>query len=423
MGNIRELKMSELQTLIENDILSGDYDPMLVFGKAGVGKTESLKTLAGQLNIGYKEIRLITMSEIDMYGLPTIVDVPIFDMNGQDTGKKRQVTIYVTPGMFPDERSDGEVGILVLDEITSCQPQVRAAAYQLLDVTRGLGEYRLPKKWKIIAIGNGEEDGGVFNGMESAFVSRAMTYRVEPDFKSWYTWAVNNNVNSSVIAFLKFGFDGNLTDLNETERSIGLLHRFDEDDPSSPFPCPRTWKKLSDKLNATEKRTGGKLDENMVEIYAAGAVGEKVAAQFCTFYTYNEGLLDPQDVLSGKLNGSELDAYQKSGKGGKEKIYLAIQSVVSTLARELSEDPKTNGKYTEESVIKVANVCNWCVGASKVGVDYAIAAISDLSDKVQGFKDIAVFDDAIPDGKSFDEDYCPSFLQWCSENHIMFGGH
>lgn len=417
MANIREIKMAKLQQMIRDDIEDGDYNPLMVFGKAGVGKTECLKSIAASMGIGYKEVRLITMSEIDMYGLPTIVEVPVFDQSGQVIeGQTRRVTVYVTPGMFPDARSDGEVGILVLDEITSCQPQVRAAAYQLLDVTRGLGEYRLPEKWKVIAIGNGEEDGGVFNGMESAFVSRAMTYRVEPDFASWSAWAVENGVNSAIIAFLKHGFmEG--TGIADTDRSVGLLHRFDEDDVSSPFPCPRTWKKLSDKLNRAEKRVGkGKVDIEDVEIYAGGAVGEMVAAQFAAFYAYSKNIINPDDVLAGKENGANMKNYNT------QESYLIVQSVVSALARELDADPHTNGVYSEDSVNKTANVCNWVVQvAENARLDYALDILQTLNNNVKGFVNIVLMDDLMSDESIFDKK-CPGFLDFANKHSIVLGG-
>ena len=56
-----------------------------------------------------------------------------------------------------------------------------------MDSKRALGTYKLPDKWKVISLGNGIDDGGVFNGMENAFLSRAMCYRIEPDLECWKT--------------------------------------------------------------------------------------------------------------------------------------------------------------------------------------------------------------------------------------------
>ena len=267
--NMMEISVDRFIKEIKLDLEDENYDPVIGIGKSGVGKTMSISELCEELGIGFCELRLVTLTEIDLLGIPTIE-------NGRTT--------YASNALLPDAKRDGEKGILVLDEITSCSSTIRAAAYQLLDSKRALGNYKLPEHWKVVALGNGIDDGGVFQGMEHAFLSRATCYRIEPNLDSWMKWAVNKGVNSSITAFLKF--------------DPTALHVFNPDEIASVFPCPRSWTALSKKLNAREKRNGGMLPLEQVELYAAGTVGVKVASEFSGFYSYNSKTVDPEDILS-----------------------------------------------------------------------------------------------------------------------------
>ena len=68
---------------------------------------------------------------------------------------------------------------------------MRAAAYQLLDGQRALGNYKLPEKWICVGLGNGPDDGGVFNGAEAALFTRCYGFRVAPNLESFKEYAQN----------------------------------------------------------------------------------------------------------------------------------------------------------------------------------------------------------------------------------------
>ena len=188
--NMMEISMDTFLNEIKMDLEDEIYEPMIGIGKSGIGKTMGIHELTQQLGIGFCELRLVTMTEIDILGIPKE------DANGRTT--------YAANSLLPDAKRDGERGILVLDEITSAQSTVRAAAYQLLDSKRALGEYKLPERWKVVALGNGIDDGGVFQGMEAAFLSRATCYRIEPNADVWVKWAISHDINSSVIAYIRW---------------------------------------------------------------------------------------------------------------------------------------------------------------------------------------------------------------------------
>lgn len=363
---------------IKEDLEDEIYDPMIGIGKSGVGKTMSIYELTQELGIGFCELRLVTLGETDLLGIPDIKD-----------GR----TTYASNDLLPMAERDGERGILVLDEITSAKSNIRAAAYQLLDSKRALGNYKLPAGWKVVALGNGIDDGGVFDSMENAFLSRATCYRIEPDFDTWKKWAIKNGVNKSVIAYVQFEPD--------------MMHKMEVDEIASVFPCPRSWTALSKKLNSREKKHGGILDEESVELYAAGAVGVEAASKFAAFYAYNSKTISPDDILSGKSKGTDI------GQVEPQVVYLVIQSLISQLKKELEEGHKGFGEFNADCIKRAANAAKWAIDVSSVRMDYGITCIQDLSSSVDSFNEMVISCEAF-------EEECPELLEFANKTQIKF---
>ena len=429
--NLMSLTPKQIIRLITESIQTGDYSPMLILGRAGVGKTVTVTDVAKNLGIGYKEMRLVNMSEIDTYGLPAVVEVPVIGRDGNPildaSGKPKMAkkTMYIPPALLPDAEVDGEEGILALDEITSCSRTVRAAAYQLLDSKRALGDYKLPPKWKVIALGNGESDGGVFEGMEGAFLTRCTAYRYEADADSWVSWAMNNGINGSVLAYIKNAPD-RLYVIPPGEEVDGRL-----------FPCPRTWEKLSSKLNAMEERTGKMLEQDDVMIYAGINIGQQIAAEFSAFYAYNVDTVNPADILDGKI--SVKDAMERlTSKDIKQEVILLSLSRLSQLytSRVQSE---MNRLGTTNDFAKVAmmsdlvwestiRLCNFLIATGdKIRTDLALTLLSDLAANCKAFTYFVMLDDSVCNTTSyakeggkvrnFDED-CPDFIEYAAAHGV-----
>lgn len=375
------VNISTFTRFIKEQMEDEDLTPVIGIGKSGVGKTESIFELTKELGIGFCELRLVTLMETDLLGIPTI----------NEHGK----TTWASNDLLPIAERDGERGILVLDEITSCTATIRAAAYQLMDSKRALGNYKLPDGWIVVALGNGPDDGGVFSGMESAFLSRGKCLRIEPELNTWKKWAIKKGVNSSVIAFLSFMPEH--------------LHDFDPDEIASVFPCPRSWTSLSKMLNNRENRNGGKpLDSDSIDVYAASCVGTAVAPKFGAFYSYNKSVIDIEDVLSGK-------APLEVSNFTSEVMYLVVQNLIKMISKELTEGYKGQGQFSMDAVKRTANACNWLIGVGKnSSLDFAIMAIQDLATNVTKFKELVLSDD------NFD-DACPNLLQFAQENSVIFG--
>lgn len=393
--NMMSVTIDEFIEEVENQLEEENYDPMIGIGKSGVGKTMSIYELCQKRGIGFCELRLVTLTEIDMLGIPTITP------DG--------TTTYASNDLLPRVSRDGEEGILVLDEITSASSTVRAAAYQLLDSKRALGNYKLPKKWKVVSLGNGASDGGVYNSMEAAYLSRAVCYRIEPDLDVWKKWAMNNDVNPSIPAFLTFD--------NQ------WFHKMDVDEIASIFPCPRSWVALSKMLNAREKRKGRILTEVEVTMLAAGAVGVEAATPFATFYRFNDEVkITPEQILSGEAIKSTGEVGNRVFKSvvpvsslEQQTVYITIQSVTKALAEKLKGYSSSMPESKKLAYIKpVVNVIAWAIAMGEERVDYAISTIQDISMSVESFVSIVMDEDGI-----FDE-MLPEFMTFAGKHSIVF---
>lgn len=376
--NMLEITIEQFVNIIREKLEDEDYDPVMGIGKSGVGKTMSIDELTKELGIGYREMRLITMNEIDVLGMP----------EKDEYG----ATTYAANTMLPRADRDGEAGILVLDEITSCSSTLRAAAYQLLDSKRALGNYKLPEKWLVVCLGNGIDDGGVFNNMESALISRCTAYRIEPNVESWKKWALNHGVNKSVVAFIS--------------QNPNYMHVMDPDQIASVFPCPRSWVALSKKLNAREARKGGLLDNDKVELYAAGAIGASLAPDFATFYAFNHQLVDPETILNGTADASIVQDL------GSEVRFLLIESLMQKV-QEMLKNKTGDEDFNGESLSRLANIVNFFIASYNVSKDFSTQGMTDLT----RIKEVA---DAILCSEELDT-LCPNLVDYCSDTGLTIG--
>jgi len=90
---MKSISIERFTRLIKEQIEDEDYTPILGLGLSGIGKTESPVELCREMGIGCKEMRLVTLTEVDMLG------VPIVTPEGR--------TDYASNNLLPDAKSDG----------------------------------------------------------------------------------------------------------------------------------------------------------------------------------------------------------------------------------------------------------------------------------------------------------------------------
>lgn len=328
------VSVAEFREIIKRQMKHGINRPVFGLGKGGIGKTESIAQLClEELHIGYKDIRLLLYSESDLKGIPYV-------------NQAHTHSIWLQNDILPRAERDGEQGILVLDEVTSCSKSVRTAAYQLLN-ERCLGEYQLPPGWQVVCLGNGEEDGGQFTGMEGNFANRCTVFQVVAEIESWKSWALEEKVHPYVLAYLSW--------------CPQHLHSYDPEKEEFVFASPRSWKAVSDLLHLFP------LDEKdpltTAQIY--GNIGTAVGRSFLAFCKMRGNIPQAQEILQNNA-----PCFSPSQEG----LLLLLQGVIFLMKEELSQE--TGHIFSETLVNHWVNGVNWMLSLNKV--EHQMLAIKDL---------------------------------------------
>ena len=391
--NMYSAPLTQITAQVRRQIEDGDYTPVTLLGKSGIGKTEAIRDLASDLRIGFREVRLSHYQESDLIGLPYI------DGSGH--------TRHATAGILPPSEDEGQ-GILLLDEVTSAPRSMRSAVYQLLDVGRCLGEYTLPQRWLVVACGNGPDDGGDFRGLEPAFMSRGFCWRVRETLADWKVWALQRDIHPAVIAYLTF--------------DPSKLHVMDPDRPLDMIACPRNWVKLSTQLKNLERRSPDhQVSAADLEFSAAGCVGQLCGPGFAAFYRCRSQMPDPGAILEGRSSASGLEGCSD------EVLYLTSEAVVRQLGEALSSRPDGKGvsfvdgshgrhvnDFSGRRLTVLVNAFNWLIDVGEtIRLDLALTALQDIGTLLGSSLNDLVLSDA------FDE-ACPRFAAFAEKNALLF---
>lgn len=371
-NNLPIVTVDTFTKIVEMQFKEKNFRPIFGLGKGGIGKTESIMTLAkNKLNIGYVDIRLLLYSETDLKGIPY-------------PNENHTKTIWLQNDILPTVEKDGSTGILVFDEITSCARSVRTAAYQLLNERR-LGEYTLPDGWMIVCLGNGEEDGGDYQGMEGNFANRCSVFNVIPDVDAWKKWALSNGVNELVTSYVSW--------------KPADLHSYNPDSETEMiFSSPRSWTAVSNILNLYGYNENDKILQSRI----LANIGSRVGQQFIAFCKFKKDTVDPKTIVAnGDMPKIE----------SQEILYITIASVIKIIGDSIKNDYiTTGGSVTERSIDYMANGLRWILSLKK---EYA----------VMGFKDLVAYDEQLIPKLIISSELkqkCPEILNFAITNKAIF---
>jgi hypothetical protein len=292
-------------------------------------------------------------------------------------------TIWLQNDILPVTERDGDKGILVFDEITSCPRSVRTAAYQLLNERR-LGQYNLPDGWLVVCLGNGEEDGGDFEGMEANFVNRCSVYNVVADLEAWKKWAFKNGINPLVSGYVSF--------------KPADLHSYDPNSETDlAYASPRSWEAVSNILNIY------KYDEKdeILNARLVANLGQRVGQQFKAFCKFKNKTVDPMDIVK---NGAmpKVDT--------QEVIYITIQGIVKIIGDKVNKSVELNSAPNAEAIQYAANGLRWILS---LRTEYA----------VMGFKDLISYNENVMRSLMLNTDMhkaCPELAEFAHNNIAVF---
>ena len=183
--------------------------PVLIWGKHGVGKTQSVIDFAKSKNWKIAYCAPAQFEEMgDLHGMPIIHD-PNTEIDGDE------MTIYSPPSWIPKEEGPG---ILILDDINRADDRMLRGIMQLLQNFELLS-WKLPSKWQIVATANPDDGNYSVTTMDDAMLTRMLHVTLEFDVKAWMKWAVENGIDQRGIDFVSI-YPESMTGQRTTPRSL-----------------------------------------------------------------------------------------------------------------------------------------------------------------------------------------------------------
>jgi hypothetical protein len=309
---------------------------ILARGPTGVGKSHLAKAISIELGLPFIDVRGSTMSEGDVGGYP--------DIEGM---KESGVMTFCMPSWFM--RACKEPVVLMLDELNRSLPGVQQSFFQLV-LDRELGNdkngvpYRLHPDTRVIAAVNHGAEYDV-NDMDPALLRRFWVCDLEPTSEDWISWAVENDIDSVVIDFIRENPGHLRVDPSKVE-------------PGTIVPTPASWHRLSDSLVhmgfAPSKVAGTKPP--IIYPTAMGFVGIEAGIAFTDFVQNYAKVISAEDILDGKVtDGSTLNASEVAGLLDKLAEHCKANKWSVTEAKNVAKFGKS---LTGEMMVQLWNKCS-----------------------------------------------------------------
>lgn len=288
--------LSHIMTNINKEGAQGIF----LWGPPGIGKSALVKQLAVEHGMELRDVRLPLLDPVDLRGLPMV-------------DKEAGVARWLPPDFLPKSKSK-KSGILFLDEINAAPPSIQASAYQLI-LDRKVGSYTLPPNWVVIAAGNRVSDRSVAYKLPSALANRFTHLEISPDTDEWVQWALTNEIDPLIIAFIK--------------SQPSMLFQFDPQRLPIAFPSPRSWAFASNLME---------LRHHDIFLYLSslqGTIGNAAKEQFRTFIEYENDVPNVEDILEGRY-------YEAPNPNQLDILYIIFANIITALLKNMTEDRVSN---------------------------------------------------------------------------------
>lgn len=295
--------------------------PVLLEGPPGVGKTSVLLQWTEVLK--REAIYLIgsTHAAEDFSGVPFL---------SQDKEYFSQV-----PPRFAQRMTQPNC-TLILDELTTVPPHVRAAMLAML-TERRLGECKIHSDTMMIGACNPASMAPNASPLEKSMANRFFHWQWKTDKKTWDAGMLSDAddfepgwIPVVPADYMRFAPEFGALLVTYTSKNSGDWLRIPESDEELSFPTPRSLKHLRDAM-AAAKATGAPADV-MLQV-CKGWIGKTTGANLMQFYSQRD-LVDPEEVLAGRVR------FEHDKKRPDLTITL-LTSVVTAIKQNYSEDRMT----------------------------------------------------------------------------------
>jgi len=312
--------------------------PLVLSGSPGIGKTEMVKQVAKEIGHDLIITHPVIGDPTDYKGFPHVCV--------NNDGKPDRAEFIPFDDLYALMHVKKDT-IFFIDDMGQATSTVQAALMQLV-LGRQVNGKNVSDKVVFFAATNRREDKSgvsrILEALKSRFVS---IVEVEADVEQWVEWAIENRVDPTVIAFIRFR--PNL--LNDFEPTANLENS----------PVPRTVNNVSKilSLNIDDEYVTGELIK--------GAAGEGFRVEFMQFMKMAKRLPNITSILmdpSGADVPEEVDIlYALTGAIASQVTLNNIDAVLQYAGRippEFSVKMAKDCKLYEPKIQMTDAFITWC---------------------------------------------------------------
>jgi hypothetical protein len=337
LTGVHSIDQATMMTIYRFSIEAGGN--VIIFGNAGVGKTECAIQAAQSKGREQVYLNLSVLEAPDLMGLPMI-------------DSETKLSEYATPKFLPIKGTRPQGVVLIVDEIDKAKPELQNPMLELFQFRSING--RALDIHSIIATGNLPEEGAFSLPVSHALTNRCMVYKVESSFDPWQQWATDSGINGLVVGFLS------------KNQEYLLMPPPEGDDTAYSHPSPRAWTQAARDLNLAAKES-----VDFQTMLVAGRVGQAAAVKFRVWldhYRHVEPIINKlvREGVKPNIDGMTVDRIMVCAIAGCGEI--------AKLGREAPSG--TDRAKQDEKIMKITkNVFGWM---NDIPSEFAIGAVKSV---------------------------------------------
>lgn len=296
---VRQVNHKELNILVKEYYKA--KIPLIVYGRFGIGKSVAIKDTAKELSEkqGRKFVEWNRINEDEKHNILenpkdffVFIDIRLSEYDSSDikglpefnSGKKSidfKVPIWAL--LMEQENSDG---ILFFDEISLAPPLVISSCYKILH-DRIINNSRINKNWGILSATNTDEDNAYTHTLASPLKDRCGEVTlVGASADNWTEWALKNEINSRIIAFINF--------------KSSYLWKVDFND-TQKYATYRAWERVNTLIKDISLN-----DYDTLQLISSSAICEGIATEFVAFCKISEQV-DLKEIVKNPSKLKEIE--------------------------------------------------------------------------------------------------------------------
>lgn len=328
---------------------NGRMRGVILVGRPGIGKTSCL---TGMVQEG-DEFATIPMAsrtaeDFGVYPVPDKVGVYV-DENGREQNlweiAQPLIEAQLTP--FLADRIGDRYGIVLLDDVTLGDPRVQSGLLDMVQFGR-IGKFQLGKNVLIAMTGNGVDDGCTAVEWNKALLGRSCLTEYEPDFEKWLELPCNQNIDGSVLGFLKAFPSFFAPSVDDPDHA----------DESGKCPSPRDWTSMG--LEMSAKHGGGRnYQPNLLWptllSFNNAMLGKKAGVAFHVFQEHLMKYPTGAEVLNDPKKWSRMPVTDRNNAGAAYTVCHSLRQHVVLENEKINENTRMSKKEAREAKHQLAN--------------------------------------------------------------------